>query len=1203
MLTFIRAYPTKSGTAEDRMQRLLLRRPEFAVHGPQIQEIFGKFRKEDNLQDAVLEWLANFQRDAPTDKTEEIIQEASSDAHQRLLRSLIGQLPKEQRPIVILIYNWIKYAAEPLTLEILVEAIRCSLSQELAQLPEIQNDKENFSRLIEQSMRGVIMLEGRDLRFSDDAFYDVSATDKLCAEPDQTSHLHAEMSTVCLRYLLGREGQEMLDSLSTEKHGMEDVSWSPMALPRHSLVSYALRFWTTHYRAAGEYRPIDLAAELFRDKTKMRVWLEANYVVSNPFTRTQKDYLSPLPYMAMFGLDDLVRRHIEDEERHEGWNQDHWLAIAEAARNGHAETVTLLLQHSDTDPAGLREALSCAVKYGPGEALNCLLSTAQSLPGFQWPPGILRRAVVLGLENIVSAVLQTDYDVNEKEPTDKWTPNHEAVDFCEDRLLKMLLDSGRVDLGAQTQDGDTLITLAAFAGSPQSIRLLLDAGASLDDCEDVAGLLYKGVSQGNHWGLKAALDAGIFSDKHFSNPKYTGDGIAEPLLLAAHSGYRECTRVLLDNGADPNVVSKGATALCLAITSGPFPDLCDMLLEKGADPNLSATDDSDSDGKDVPLVRAISIGNKPLVSKLLDHGAEINATGLKTDRDDCETPLTWAIACRQPDIANLLLERGADPNLVAEDRETNWSPLLAAFFFSAEISFIEGLIKRDADIRWRRKDNGWTMLHAAYDNPETMTFLLKSGLDINATENAGWTTLMVAVAQGETKAVEFLLKQDSPKADLEVIGSEDDMDTALTLACKYGHGEIVKLLLEAGALVDHQRTDGAFPLGLLLASEDLPTTECEDIVTRMLKRGPNLSLADRDENTVLHRIRSDTPLPVVMRLVEGGAPVNAFNAEGYNPLARAVDCGNTGAARYLTTVKGVQTDVYHKRFGSILHMAAAGSTLEIVRQLVRTGAEHSVVDPEFGESVLYSAIGNSADKQGRRRIMRYLVEEAGVDVNARGGELVSPLLRVMREDTYSMVVWNDRNSLLKYLLRHGARVDQADSLGRTGVHWAAIHQCFDELKTLLRHGADPLAADNYGRTPLHYAAARGSRDTVEFILEKLPDAAAAVEATDVDGWTLLMWACRYGGGYATTPLIDDHKADVSVRSKDGKWSPLKIALYHGWNSYDPLDTLIPAVDAQGREKSWVAEHRETEPGMSRWRDCVGCELVRDFFAAPPPMTG
>lgn len=1168
------------------MQQLLLKRPEFAPFRSQLNQTFEQFKDILSLQDTVSKWLENHKTGAPPESASDIVQELTSDVHQRLLQSLIDRLSSEEQLIVKHTYNWIKYAAEPLTLGTLVEAIRCSLPMGTAQLHHIR-DHIAFERFVMKALEGIILLDGRDVRFSDDAFYEVSETGELNGKQDQTYRSHAGMATVCLRYLLADKGQEMLHSLSPESHGLDenDLGWSPIMLPRDSLVSYALRFWTTHYQAAGDYQPTDLATELLGDRSKRGPWTQAVYLASNPFTRIQKEYMSPLPYMAMFGLDDLVRREIESDEKSDGWNQDRCLAIVEAARNGHEKTVKLLLEHTELDVAGLAEAVHWAANYGEGGALDCLISKVRELEGFQWPPFILNRAMAAGLENLSSALVDTGYDLNEEDSDGKDRAIHTAIEYSQDRVLKILLDSKRVDLTPENDEGMSPLLLAAKVGNPESIRHLLGAGASLNDPEGMGDrLVLKAIKSANHEALGVLIDALAPVNSEIVNKISDEDNLLIPVIEAATMGFRDCTGALLDRGADPNASDRDGSVLYQAVDRGPYPEICRKLLEKGADPNESAartTDEATSDGG-LPLIRATEIGTKDLVEMLLDKGAKINVTD--PGRVEWNTPLSAAIVAAEYDIVEMLLKRGADPDLVSAREPHHETPLLTAANKVFNPRFAQVLIEHGAKVDWVRGD-GRTVMHAAYDLSEMLSLLLAKGADVNGTDKEGWTTLMLAADADQVKSIEVLLKQSNPSAKLDVMTTLDPAFSAVHSAAYQGSVGALKLLLDAGADINCQRSDGVFPLGQILESGVVPS-ECEDIVDFMLKRKPNLGLVDDRGNTVLHYIATDTPLSVVMRLVEEGAPVNTLNNIGYNPLALAVSRGNIAAARYLATVKGSQTTVCHPEFGSILHMAASESTVEIVRQLVRTGAEPGVVDPKYEESVLYSALGHS-DRKERKKIIRYLVEEVGVDINAPGGKYGYPLVRVAAD-----ISWNV--SLVKYLLHKGARPDTADSLGRTAAHWAAIRSNLDELKLLVKFGADVSVNDNFGRTPLHFAATRDAEDIVRYILERSPngsDSPSNVEAADMDGWTPLMWACRtYISGSARI-LVDEYKADIRVRSKDTEWSPLKLARFHDQNN-DLTEVLKVGTDASDLEKERESQDNETTCGTQRWsHDCDSCFTV------------
>ncbi len=93
--------------------------------------------------------------------------------------------------------------------------------------------------------------------------------------------------------------------------------------------------------------------------------------------------------------------------------------------------------------------------------------------------------------------------------------------------------------------GETALMFAARVGDLDSARLLVAAGAKVDDADA--------------WGVSATT-------------------------LAAHSGFRELVEFLLEKGADPNAAGAGFTALHIAILRRD-EKMVSALLAHGADPN------------------------------------------------------------------------------------------------------------------------------------------------------------------------------------------------------------------------------------------------------------------------------------------------------------------------------------------------------------------------------------------------------------------------------------------------------------------------------------------------------------------------------------------------------------------------------------------------------------------------------------------
>ena len=129
---------------------------------------------------------------------------------------------------------------------------------------------------------------------------------------------------------------------------------------------------------------------------------------------------------------------------------------------------------------------------------------------------------------------------------------------------------------------------------------------------------------------------------------------------AAAFGRLERLGELLDE--DPERVQAfsddGFTALHLAIFGGE-EGAVRLLLERGADPNVLSRADI---AKVPPLGTAAFAGSTPIARLLLDSGADPNVRG-----EGGFTPLHAAAQNGDEELARLLLERGADPAAATDD--------------------------------------------------------------------------------------------------------------------------------------------------------------------------------------------------------------------------------------------------------------------------------------------------------------------------------------------------------------------------------------------------------------------------------------------------------------------------------------------------------------------------------------------------------
>ena len=139
-----------------------------------------------------------------------------------------------------------------------------------------------------------------------------------------------------------------------------------------------------------------------------------------------------------------------------------------------------------------------------------------------------------------------------------------------------------------------------------------------------------------------------------------------------------------------------------------------------------------------------------------------------------------------------------------------------------------------------------------------------------------------AISKDDTQLVKELLENGAnPNADA------DNEDLSLLMSAVMSeHFEIVRILLDAGAEVNHPNEDGATPL---IDAAMLPNRA---IVHLLIQRSANIDAQDDEGTTALiYATRFNQP-DNVQELITAGADVNQANNEGMTPLMEAAAKGN-----------------------------------------------------------------------------------------------------------------------------------------------------------------------------------------------------------------------------------------------------------------------------------------------------------------------
>ena len=133
------------------------------------------------------------------------------------------------------------------------------------------------------------------------------------------------------------------------------------------------------------------------------------------------------------------------------------------------------------------------------------------------------------------------------------------------------------------------------------------------------------------------------------------------------------------------------------------------------------------------------------------------------------------------------------------------------------------------------------------------------------------TKLVEAVASGDIDAVKGYIAEG---ADVDT--EDKNEETVLEIACREGHKEIVKLLLENGA-------------GMRLALHFAASYAQVDIIGILLDRGADINARDSGEVTPLFWAADQGNVNTVALLLERGADANLRGKHGETALERAKD--------------------------------------------------------------------------------------------------------------------------------------------------------------------------------------------------------------------------------------------------------------------------------------------------------------------------
>jgi len=367
------------------------------------------------------------------------------------------------------------------------------------------------------------------------------------------------------------------------------------------------------------------------------------------------------------------------------------------------------------------------------------------------------------------------------------TPLSLAATNASAPLIQALLQAG-------AHPTNSILMTAARTGNAEVVRMLIARGADASARESTLGetALMWAAAENHPAAVRALIEHGADPNTRSEKLAYAKDrfglegvttilprGSWTALMYAARQGSLEAARALADSGADVNLTDPdGTTALVLAILNGHF-DTAAMLAEKGADPNIADTTGMAALYTAVDMNTLGEIYGRPgrqssdkltglgLLPILLAHGANPNATLKSPTLSRAHTPGEPSLgegttplmrAAKNGDTAaiRVLMAHGADASLRQKNGTT-------ALMLASGVGRGTGVFAKD--------------YATEAELLSSVRFLVESGVDVNAINEAGQTALHIA-AQASDGIVKYLAEHGA-KLDAKDKQGRTALDVAM----------------------------------------------------------------------------------------------------------------------------------------------------------------------------------------------------------------------------------------------------------------------------------------------------------------------------------------------------------------------------------------------------------------------------------------
>ena len=567
----------------------------------------------------------------------------------------------------------------------------------------------------------------------------------------------------------------------------------------------------------------------------------------------------------------------------------------------------------------------------------------------------------------------------------------QSIAFTEEDFIEQITkgDAGIIDLfftaGMQpvvkNKAGTPAIVAAVAGKNPQIIQMMIDripagqgesAPINQTDAKGRSALSLA-AEQGDNslintlntkGGSAFSMDSEQYTPLHFSVLKNKIETAQLLIQLDASANQDQKPRAL-------NFSNNNAETPLLIAVRNKNAEMVKLLLSQGASPDIA-----DRRGY-TPLMAAVEMDVPQIAEWLIDAKARIDlydAGGM--------SPLKFAIAKSNSAMVDFLIKKGADPDFARDGDKLPIEIVLTAKPFDLELFNYLNKISKKSDLV------ASSLLFDAVDNNQidVVKILLARGMDANSKDADGKTLLYKTLEKGYGDIAALLIEKGADpqtavgtlpplelavRANMKVVvkklldaGANPDVRTnegyTLTEVCVYkGYPEVLEMLMEKGAGI---KLDYAI-LWSIIDGKGLA-------VPVLLKYGANPNVLSQQGDPALWLAVSSSQEVAVEALLKYKAFPNVISQTlGSSALGLAAYVGNVKIIKLLIDA-GAQTDMPDKSGVTPLGYAASQAHIDAISYLLEKGADPKHID-KYGRSIqdLVNSSPVSGDKKEKVSIL------------------------------------------------------------------------------------------------------------------------------------------------------------------------------------------------------------------------------------------